>query len=57
MMKRANSADPKVSLPFLAKANYKGVTTTIQFEADGELKKSVDDVLRLQGRQAGFRLN
>jgi branched-chain amino acid transport system substrate-binding protein len=37
-MKRANSWDPKVYLPFLAKTNYKGVTTTIQFEADGELK-------------------
>jgi branched-chain amino acid transport system substrate-binding protein len=37
-MKRAGSSDPKVYLPFLAKADYKGVTTTIQFEADGELK-------------------
>jgi branched-chain amino acid transport system substrate-binding protein len=37
-MKRANSADPKVYLPFLGKTNYKGVTTTVQFEADGELK-------------------
>ena len=37
-MKRAGSADPKVYLPFLAKTNYKGVTTTVQFEADGELK-------------------
>ena len=37
-MKRAGSPDPKVYLPFLAKADYKGVTTTVQFEADGELK-------------------
>src|SRR5471030_1411705 len=37
-MKRAGSSDPKVYLPFLAKTNYKGVTTTVQFEADGELK-------------------
>ena len=37
-MKRANSADPKVYLPFLKSTNYKGVTTTVQFEADGELK-------------------
>jgi len=37
-MKRAGSADPKVYLPALAKTNYKGVTTTVQFEADGELK-------------------
>ena len=37
-MKRANSVDPKVYLPFLAKTKYKGVTTTVQFEPDGELK-------------------
>jgi branched-chain amino acid transport system substrate-binding protein len=37
-MKRANSTDPKVYLPFVGKTNYKGVTTTVQFEADGELK-------------------
>jgi len=37
-MKRANSVDPKVYLPFVGKANYKGVTTTVQFESDGELK-------------------
>ena len=37
-MKRAGSADPKVYLPFVSKANYKGVTTTVQFDADGELK-------------------
>ena len=37
-MKRAGSADPAVYLPFIAKANYKGVTTTVQFEPNGELK-------------------
>ncbi|MBC7663306.1 MAG: branched-chain amino acid ABC transporter substrate-binding protein [Caulobacter sp.] len=37
-MKRAGSADPKVYLPFVSKVNYKGVTTTVQFDADGELK-------------------
>jgi len=37
-MKRAGSADPKVYLPFVSKTNYKGVTTTVQFEPDGELK-------------------
>ena len=37
-MKRAGSADPKVYTPELAKANYKGVTTTISFEPNGELK-------------------
>ena len=37
-MKRAGSADPKVYLPFVSKTNYKGVTTTVQFDADGELK-------------------
>ena len=37
-MKRANSVDPKVYLPFLHKADYKGVTSTIQFEPNGELK-------------------
>ncbi len=37
-MKRAGSADPKVYLPFLVKTDYKGVTTTVQFEKDGELK-------------------
>jgi len=37
-MKKAGSSDPKVYLPFLAKTDYKGVTTRVQFEADGELK-------------------
>jgi branched-chain amino acid transport system substrate-binding protein len=37
-MKRANSTDPKAYTAFLPKTNYKGVTTTIAFEPNGELK-------------------
>ena len=37
-MKRANSTDPKVYTAKLADANYKGVTSTISFETNGELK-------------------
>ncbi|AVS74187.1 branched-chain amino acid ABC transporter substrate-binding protein [Paracidovorax cattleyae] len=37
-MKRANSWDPKVYIPELAKSNYKGVTANIAFEPNGELK-------------------
>jgi len=37
-MKRANSADPKVYTPFIGKTNFKGITTTVQFEPNGELK-------------------
>jgi branched-chain amino acid transport system substrate-binding protein len=37
-MKRANSTDPKVYMPEIGKTNFKGVTTTVQFEANGELK-------------------
>jgi branched-chain amino acid transport system substrate-binding protein len=37
-MKRANSTDPKVYTPFLAKTDYQGVTSRIQFEPNGELK-------------------
>ena len=37
-MKRANSVDPKVYLPELTKTNFKGVTTTIAFEPNGEVK-------------------
>ena len=36
-MKRANSADPKVYIPQLQKANYKGLTANIQFTPKGEL--------------------
>ena len=37
-MKRAKSVDPKVYIPELAKTSFKGVTTTIAFEPNGELK-------------------
>jgi len=37
-MKRAGSWDPKVYIPELAKANYKGVTANIAFEPNGEMK-------------------
>ncbi len=37
-MVAAGSADPKVYLPKLAATNYKGITTNVQFEANGELK-------------------
>ena len=37
-MQKANSADPKVYLPFLAKTDYQGVTAKIAFEPNGELK-------------------
>lgn len=36
-MKRANSVDPKVYTPFLAKTQYKGVTANVAFTAKGEL--------------------
>lgn len=37
-MKRANSWDPKVYIPFLQKTDYQGVTSKIRFEANGEMK-------------------
>jgi branched-chain amino acid transport system substrate-binding protein len=37
-MKRANSIDPKVYTPELLKTSFKGVTTTIEFLPNGELK-------------------
>jgi len=37
-MKRANSWNPKVYIPVLLKADYKGVTANIVFEPNGELK-------------------
>ncbi|MDB5744062.1 MAG: amino acid/amide transporter substrate-binding protein family [Polaromonas sp.] len=39
-MKRANSTDPKVYNAELIKSNYKGVTSTIAFEPNGELKNA-----------------
>ncbi|WP_027016694.1 branched-chain amino acid ABC transporter substrate-binding protein [Comamonas composti] len=37
-MKRANSWDPKVYIPFLQKSEYSGVTARIAFEKNGEMK-------------------
>jgi branched-chain amino acid transport system substrate-binding protein len=37
-MKRANSVDPKVYTPKLAETNFKGITATIAFEPNGEIK-------------------
>ena len=37
-MKRANSTDPKVYTPELIKTNFKGITSNIAFEPNGELK-------------------
>jgi branched-chain amino acid transport system substrate-binding protein len=37
-MKRAGSADPKAYLSKLTDTDYKGVTTQVQFEPNGELK-------------------
>ena len=37
-MKRAGSSDPKVFTPMIGATNYKGITTQVQFEANGELK-------------------
>ena len=37
-MVKAGSSDPAVYMPKLAAVDYKGVTTKVQFEADGELK-------------------
>ena len=39
-MKRADSVDPKVYTKELAKSNFKGVTSTIAFEPNGELKNA-----------------
>jgi branched-chain amino acid transport system substrate-binding protein len=39
-MKRAKSWDPKVYTPELAKTSFRGVTTTISFEPNGELKNA-----------------
>jgi len=39
-MVRAKSTDPKVYIPELKKSNFKGVTSTIAFEPNGELKNA-----------------
>jgi len=37
-MQKANSSDPKVYLPVLAKIDHQGVTARIQFDDKGDLK-------------------
>ncbi|QXZ10241.1 branched-chain amino acid ABC transporter substrate-binding protein [Comamonas sp. Y33R10-2] len=37
-MKRANSWDPKIYIPFLQKSDFSGVTSKIAFEKNGEMK-------------------
>ena len=37
-MKRANSTDPKVYVPFITSTNFKGVTANIAFDPSGEIK-------------------
>lgn len=37
-MKRANSTDPAVFGPKVAQTDYRGVTTTVRFDGNGELK-------------------
>ena len=39
-MKRADSVDPKVYLAKLAESNFKGITSTIAFESNGEVKNA-----------------
>ena len=48
-MKRANSWDPKVYTKELAKTNFKGVTSTIAFEANGELKNAATTLYTYKG--------
>lgn len=48
-MKRANSTDPKKYIPELKKTNYKGVTATIAFEPNGELKNPATTLYTYQG--------
>ncbi len=48
-MKRANSWDPKVYIPQLAKTNYKGVTANIVFEPNGELKNAATTLYTYKG--------
>ena len=48
-MVEADSADPKVFMPKLAAINYKGVTASIAFEKDGELKNPAMTLYRYEG--------
>lgn len=40
-MKRANSVEPKVYVPFISKTQYKGITANIAFTSKGELTTPV----------------
>ncbi|MEJ6023291.1 branched-chain amino acid ABC transporter substrate-binding protein [Ramlibacter sp. PS4R-6] len=48
-MTRAGSTDPKKYIPELKKANYKGVTGTIVFEPNGELKNAAMTLYSYKG--------
>jgi branched-chain amino acid transport system substrate-binding protein len=48
-MVRAKSTDPKKYIPELKKTNYKGVTGTIQFEKNGELKNAATTLYGYKG--------
>ena len=48
-MKRANSVDPKVYTAKLPETNYKGVTATIAFEPNGELKNPATTLYTYKG--------
>jgi branched-chain amino acid transport system substrate-binding protein len=48
-MKRANSADPKVYTPKLAESNFQGVTASIAFEPNGELKNAATTLYSYKG--------
>lgn len=43
-MKRADSVDPKVYLPKLAQADYRGVTAQIAFEPNGNIKNAATTI-------------
>jgi len=47
-MKRAGSADPKVYGPMIGAANYKGVTTNVQFRIERRVEKPCHDPVHLQ---------
>jgi branched-chain amino acid transport system substrate-binding protein len=54
-MKRAKSADPKAIVAELPKTNFKGVTTTVQFEPNGELKNPATSLYTYKdGKKVGL---
>lgn len=57
-MKRANSWDPKVYIPFLQKSDYSGVTSKIAFEKNGEMKNPSYTLSRyVNGVKTSIELN